>query len=85
MLYIVTVDLDNAAFCAEKSFLRVVVVVVGGTVTDIDKLAGSVSNLQAGFESHRYICSSQIATAVYLAYQLRKPVLVEGPAGVGKT
>ncbi|MEE3132734.1 MAG: MoxR family ATPase, partial [Pseudomonadota bacterium] len=83
MLYIVTVDLDNAAFCAEKSVLRVVV--VGGTVTDIDKLAGSVSNLQAGFESHRYICSSQIATAVYLAYQLRKPVLVEGPAGVGKT
>jgi len=54
-------------------------------VTDIDKLAGSVSNLQAGLEAHRYICSSQIATAVYLAYQLRKPVLIEGPPGVGKT
>ena len=45
-------------------------------MTDIDKLAGSVDSLQAGFETHRYICSSQIATAVYLAYQLRKPVPV---------
>jgi MoxR-like ATPase len=27
----------------------------------------------------------QIATAVYLAHHLRKPVLIEGPAGVGKT
>ena len=28
---------------------------------------------------------TQIATAVYLAYHLRKPVLIEGPPGVGKT
>ncbi|MDE0062176.1 MAG: MoxR family ATPase, partial [Gammaproteobacteria bacterium] len=33
----------------------------------------------------RYICSDQIATAVYLAYHLRKPILIEGPPGVGKT
>jgi MoxR-like ATPase len=32
-----------------------------------------------------YIASRQIATAVYLAHHLRKPVIVEGPAGVGKT
>jgi MoxR-like ATPase len=32
-----------------------------------------------------YICSRQIATTVYLAHNLEKPVLVEGPAGVGKT
>ena len=36
-------------------------------------------------EAHRYICSEQIATAVYLAYHLHKPVLIEGPPGVGKT
>jgi MoxR-like ATPase len=32
-----------------------------------------------------YISSRQISTAVYLAHHLRKPILVEGPAGVGKT
>ena len=32
-----------------------------------------------------YICDKQIATVVFLAEKLEKPVLVEGPAGVGKT
>ncbi len=32
-----------------------------------------------------YIATRQIATALYLAHHLRKPVLIEGPAGVGKT
>jgi MoxR-like ATPase len=32
-----------------------------------------------------YIASRQLATAVFLAFNLEKPVLVEGPAGVGKT
>ncbi len=32
-----------------------------------------------------YLCDKKIATVVYLAQQLDKPVLVEGPAGVGKT
>ena len=32
-----------------------------------------------------YISSRPISTAVYLAHHLRKPILVEGPAGVGKT
>ena len=32
-----------------------------------------------------YIANKRIAHTVYLAYHLGKPVLVEGPAGVGKT
>jgi MoxR-like ATPase len=36
-------------------------------------------------ERERYICSSEIATTVFLAMKMEKPVLVEGPAGVGKT
>ena len=32
-----------------------------------------------------YFCDRQIATAVYLSSQLEKPLLIEGPAGVGKT
>ena len=49
------------------------------------EIAASVGSLQQHLETHRYICSTQIATAVYLAYHLRKPVLIEGPPGVGKT
>jgi MoxR-like ATPase len=45
----------------------------------------SVERIEQGFESFGYICSSKIATAVFLAFQLRKPILVEGPPGVGKT
>lgn len=52
---------------------------------DLDKITESVESLKAELEDHRYICSDQIATAVYLAYHLRKPILIEGPPGVGKT
>ena len=41
--------------------------------------------MQAGMEANGYIAESAIATAVYLARELRKPLLVEGEAGVGKT
>ncbi len=51
----------------------------------IEKTTGSVPAIRESLESHRYICSDQIATAVYLAYHLHKPVLIEGPPGVGKT
>lgn len=53
--------------------------------TDIGTLTESVDALKENFEIHKYICSNQIATAVYLAFHLRKPVLIEGPPGVGKT
>jgi len=33
----------------------------------------------------QYIASDEIATVLYLAERLGKPILVEGPAGVGKT
>ena len=36
-------------------------------------------------EKEQYIASKEIATTVYLALKMEKPVLVEGPAGVGKT
>jgi MoxR-like ATPase len=32
-----------------------------------------------------YICNRAIATVVFLSTRLKKPILVEGPAGVGKT
>ncbi len=36
-------------------------------------------------DAQDYICDKNIATVVFLASKLEKPVLVEGPAGVGKT
>jgi MoxR-like ATPase len=33
----------------------------------------------------QYVCDKNIATVVFLAEKLEKPVLIEGPAGVGKT
>ena len=53
-------------------------------IDDFPQLA-SVQQIEQGFESFGYICSTKIATAVFLAFQLRKPILVEGPPGVGKT
>lgn len=45
----------------------------------------TVESIQSGFESLGYICSRAIATSVFLALKLNKPILVEGPPGVGKT
>ncbi len=45
----------------------------------------TVEDVQKQLEAQGYICDRRIATVVFLAIQLEKPVLVEGPAGVGKT
>ncbi|ABG38634.1 ATPase associated with various cellular activities, AAA_5 [Paraglaciecola sp. T6c] len=41
--------------------------------------------IQRQFEALGYICSPSVATAIYLACHLQKPILIEGPPGVGKT
>jgi MoxR-like ATPase len=41
--------------------------------------------VQDVMERHGYIAEPAIATAVYLAREMRKPLLIEGDAGVGKT
>ncbi len=46
---------------------------------------GSVDSVQEELEAAGYLASDAIATTVFLAEQLGKPLLVEGPAGVGKT
>jgi MoxR-like ATPase len=45
----------------------------------------SIDDVTARFAKLRYIANRTIATVVYLASEMRKPILVEGPAGVGKT
>ena len=44
-----------------------------------------VEDTRRTLENAGYVCTTEIATVVFLAASADKPVLVEGPAGVGKT
>lgn len=44
-----------------------------------------VRQIQRTLEAQTYIADAAIATALYLSMTLGKPLLIEGPAGVGKT
>ncbi len=45
----------------------------------------SVDDVIGALGGEKYICDRSVATVVYLGCALHKPILVEGPAGVGKT
>jgi len=45
----------------------------------------SIEETEIRLKDAAYICSSEIATVVFLSAATNKPILVEGPAGVGKT
>ena len=45
----------------------------------------STKTVKTELGKQNYIASDEIATIVYLAQKLGKPLLAEGPAGVGKT
>ncbi|HLG16718.1 MAG TPA: MoxR family ATPase [Blastocatellia bacterium] len=44
-----------------------------------------IQEIQSVLEQQAYVTDAAVATSLYLAMALRKPLLVEGPAGVGKT
>jgi MoxR-like ATPase len=46
-----------------------------------DSIDATIERLAA----EQYICDRRLATVVFLALRLTKPILIEGPAGVGKT
>lgn len=45
----------------------------------------SATDVYDALGQQQYIATNEIATVLFLAQKLNKPVLVEGPAGVGKT
>ncbi len=45
----------------------------------------NITDVRQRLQQHQYITSDEIATVVFLAQNLCKPILAEGPAGVGKT
>jgi MoxR-like ATPase len=52
---------------------------------DAKDVPASVEELSEGLSRAGYLASEAAALVSFLAYKLGKPVLVEGPAGVGKT
>jgi MoxR-like ATPase len=42
-------------------------------------------SIDAGFRERGFVCTGEVATTLHLAEVLGKPVLLEGPPGVGKT
>jgi len=44
-----------------------------------------IRKIQQAMEAAEYVTDAPVATSVHLATRLRKPLLIEGHAGVGKT
>ena len=53
--------------------------------TPVASLPASVDDLQAVLRKELYVADRGLAMSVYLALQLRRPLFLEGEAGVGKT
>ncbi|MEZ4662605.1 MAG: MoxR family ATPase [Caldilineaceae bacterium] len=51
----------------------------------ITQAFASPAETKSALSSQQYIASDEIATTTYLSQRLGKPLLTEGPAGVGKT
>lgn len=54
-------------------------------VEDTERTVPTVSEIKEQMLQEGYICDDNVATVLFLAEAMQKPVLVEGPAGVGKT
>jgi MoxR-like ATPase len=47
--------------------------------------AATPEEIEAGFGERGFVCTGEVATTLFLSEALGKPVLLEGPPGVGKT
>src|SRR5210317_990892 len=56
----------------------------GSIMTELEKFS-SIETIRQQLESNNYISDQSLATVIYLAYHLHKPVFLEGEPGVGKT
>jgi MoxR-like ATPase len=45
----------------------------------------SIDDVSRALKKQKYICDRKLATVIYLAFKMEKPLLLEGEAGVGKT
>jgi MoxR-like ATPase len=54
-------------------------------MSENDVSSSVIDEIKAGMKAADYLCDDGIGTALFLADRLGKPILAEGPAGVGKT
>jgi len=54
-------------------------------MTDTTALPASIDDTQARLLAHDYVADRQLATVVYLALKLQRPLFLEGEPGTGKT
>ena len=45
----------------------------------------TINTLQEKLSEQNYVCDRSLATAIFLALKLQRPLFLEGEAGVGKT
>ena len=76
---------DREGFVSSKFLTSSVIEVVTMRAPATATFATCVDDIVSGFERLGYITDRSLATAIYLVTQLRKPILVEGHAGLGKT
>jgi MoxR-like ATPase len=55
------------------------------TTSEVDAVISSADELQRLLMAHGYVPKCEVAKVLYLALRLRKPLLLEGPPGGGKT
>ncbi len=65
-------------FLEDEAFLK-------DTLIQVDYRFEDVAGVRSGLSDVSYLADDGIAGIVYLADRLAKPVLIEGPAGTGKT
>lgn len=51
----------------------------------MEKAFQSIDDVLLALKREKYICDRRLATVIYLAFHMGKPLLLEGEAGVGKT
>ena len=56
----------------------------GGCGWEVD-LFNTIERTIEQLATQQYICDRKVATISFLAHKMQKPILIEGPAGVGKT
>ncbi len=54
-------------------------------MTDVSRLPADVSSAEALLASGDYVAGRDLATVIFLALKMGRPLLLEGEAGVGKT
>jgi MoxR-like ATPase len=57
----------------------------GRTELAVTRIPSSVDELQDALARERYVAERGLAVSIYLALQLKRPLFLEGEAGVGKT